>query len=93
MAAAGPFELSTIIGDMRYSFRLTLHSLQGGDALLGRYPDEDQVTVAYPRQQEFAAPVTRIGWVIRPSVLRLETLHTYPEECIGIRTESVIEIA
>jgi hypothetical protein len=93
MAAAEPFEVSTIIRDMRYSFRLTLHSLQGNDALLGRYPDEDEITVAYPQQQEFAAPVTRIGWLIEPRVLRLETLHTYPEECGGVRTESVIEIA
>ena len=93
MAAADPFDLTTVVGDMRYRFRLTLHTLQGEDALLGHYPDEDQMTVAYPRQREFAAPVTRIGWLIGPSVLRLETLHTYPEEGAGIRTESVIEIS
>lgn len=93
MAAAEPFELSSVIRDMRYSLRLTHHSLQGNDALLGRYPDEDQMMVAYPRQKDFASPVTRIGWQMESRVLRTETLHTYPEQCVGIRTESVIEIA
>jgi hypothetical protein len=92
MSAAEPFEVSTVIRDMHYSFRLTLHDLQGDDILLGPYPDEGQMAVAYPRQQEFASPVTRIGWLIEPTVLRLETLHTYPEERRGVRTESVIEI-
>jgi len=93
MAASEPFEVSTVVHEMRYSFRLTIHSLLGDDVLLGRYPDEDEITVAYPRQEKFATPVTRIGWMIGSHALRLETLHTYPEECGGVRTESVIEIA
>ena len=92
MAASHPFEISTTIHGMSYRFRLTLHTLQGNDALLGRYPHEDEITVAYPPQPEFATPVTRIGWHIEPGVLRLETLHTYPEEQSGVRTESIIEI-
>jgi hypothetical protein len=93
MAAGEPFEVTTVIHDMRYSFRLTLHSLQGNDALLGRYPDGNEIAVAYPRQKDFVTPVTRIGWLLEPGALRLETLHTYPEEHEGVRTESIIEIA
>lgn len=93
IAAAEAFELTTVFHGIRYSFRLTVHSLQNCDGLLKRYPDEDEIAVAYPQQQDSAAPITRLGWLIEPGVLRLETLHTYPEECSGIRTESVLEIA
>jgi len=93
MAVREAFEISTAIGDIRYSFRLTLHSLQGDVALLGSYPEEDQISIAYPRHEDLRTPITRLGWIVRPRTLRLETLHTYPEECSAVRTESTIEIS
>jgi hypothetical protein len=93
LAADNPFEVSTLLQGLRYRFRLTLHNLAGDDALLGAYSREDAISVAYPQQAGFETPVTRIGWRIDPGVLRLETLHTYPEESCGVRTESLIELA
>jgi hypothetical protein len=92
MAAGDPFEVSTAVHGLRYQFRLTLHDLSGDNVLLDVYPREDEMCVSYPQQAEFATPVTRIGWRIEPGVLRLQTLHTYPEEASEIRTESVIEV-
>jgi hypothetical protein len=93
MAVGEAFEIITAMDDMRYSFRLTLHSLRGDDALLGCYPEEDQISIAYPRYQDFGTPITRIGWIVEPRAVRLETLHTYPEDCSAVRTESIIEIS
>jgi hypothetical protein len=35
--------------------------------------------------------VTRIGWRVRPSLLEVETLHTYPEQGMGVRSDSSFE--
>ncbi len=93
MAINEAIQVSTVINDMRYSFRLTLHNLHGNDVLLRRYPKDHEITIAYPRRQGSDTPVTRIGWLEEPRALRLETLHTYPEEGRGVRTESIIDIA
>ena len=93
MAISESFEIATAIDDMRYNFRLTLHSLQGDVALLGCYPEENQISIAYPRYEDFGTPITRIGWIVEPRALRLETLHTYPEDCSAVRTESIVRIS
>jgi len=38
------------------------------------------------------SPVTRIGWIAERNVLRVETIHTYPEAGRGVRSETVFTV-
>jgi hypothetical protein len=93
MAACAPFEWATSIHGLHYRFRLTLHDLRDNDMLLGSFPGPDQITIAYPKQEHLATPVTKIGWRIESRQLHIETLHTYPEDNGAVRSESAFEIA
>lgn len=60
--------------------------------LHGEFAPEEQITTPFPAASTSRfAPLTRIGWQIRSDALRIETLHTYPEEGRGVRTFTQIE--
>jgi hypothetical protein len=72
--------------------RLTLFPLRTGDALRGDFAAADQLAVAYPTPGEGETPWTRVGWRAEGRRLSIETVHTYPEEERGVRSESRFEL-
>lgn len=92
MASGNAVELVMTIQGLRYRFRMSQHGLSGNDLLLGQRELQDEITVAYPKLPDLETPMTRIGWGIDRDIFRVETLHTYPEEGKGIRSESYFAI-
>ncbi len=86
-----PYELSTRVGRLAYRCRLEPFSLALGDDLIGRFSPEDRMDVFFPGDG-VEAPVTRIGWRIEPTCLTVETVHSYPEEKVGVRSQSCFEL-
>jgi Protein of unknown function DUF2617 len=86
-----PFEMATNIHGLHYRFLLTPQSLIGNDGLKGSFPLENKISVTYPKIPDLETPVTLIGWEVNPGTLRIETLHTYPENAKGVRSESLFD--
>jgi hypothetical protein len=86
-----PCEFSTQVGHLDYRCRLEPFSLAAGDDLLGRFPTEQRLDVFFPSEDP-SAPVTRIGWQIERACLSVETVHSYPEQGIGVRSRSRFEL-
>jgi hypothetical protein len=93
IAATKPFEMNTSIQGVRYRFQLQIERLRGNDGLLGDFGPGSEIGISYPKIPGLDTPVTKIGWRIEPGVLRVETLHTYPEEASAVRSVSTFEIA
>lgn len=70
---------------------LTPFPLEGDDRLQGDFAMERQLAVAYPTLPQGETPLTRLGWQATDRRLRVETVHTYPEERRGIRSLTVFE--
>ncbi len=70
--------------------RLVPFCLREGDTLDGLFPAERRMDVNFPCAGG-AAPVTRVGWRQAGNTLRIETVHSYPEEGRGIRSVSVFD--
>lgn len=51
-------------------------------------PADGRISAAYPWGEVGPAPVTTIGWTVEGRILRVETLHTYPESGVAVRTET-----
>ena len=62
------------------------------DALRLDAPQANTLTVEFPHTSGDIAPITRLNWKITGSVLRINTIHTYPEEHAGARSETVLQI-
>ena len=86
-----PCEFSTRLGRLDYRCRLEPFSLAAGDDLLGRFSAEERMDVFFP-SQDVGAPVTRIGWHLERACLRVETVHSYPEQAVGVRSQSRFEL-
>jgi hypothetical protein len=86
-----PCELSIRIGGLDYRCRLEPFSLAVGDDLLGRFSTEQRLDVFFPCEGP-SAPVTRIGWQIERGSLGVETVHSYPEQAVGVRSRSRFEL-
>lgn len=50
---------------------------------------ESRLDVAYPACADAETPYTRIGWRATAAALIVETVHTYPEEGLGVRSRTV----
>ena len=92
-AANVPWTVSRTFDNLSYRCRLTPFELCGRDRLQGRFPSEDQINCEYHMEGELEEPVTHIGWRGGESTLSVETVHTYPHEGQGIRSESTFEIS
>ena len=86
-----PCEFSTRLGRLDYRCRLEPFSLATGDDLLGRFSPEQRLDVFFP-SEGVSAPVTRIGWQIERACLCVETVHSYPEQEVGVRSRSRFEL-
>ena len=78
---------------MSYSCRLTRFDLCGGDGLEGAFSKEDRITFKYDVEGKLEEPITHIGWRGRQNTLSVETVHTYPHEGQGVRSQSTFKIS
>ena len=92
-AANLPWTVSRTFDNLSYRCRLTPFELGGGDRLQGAFPSEDQITFKYHVEGELEEPITHIGWRGGESTLTVETVHTYPHEGKGVRSNSIFEIS
>jgi Protein of unknown function DUF2617 len=88
---AAPCEFATRLGRFDYRCRLDPFSLVAGDDLLGCFSPERRLDVFFP-SEGLSAPVTRIGWQIERACLNVETVHSYPEQEVGVRSRSRFEL-
>lgn len=91
-AASADWSMSCAAGGLRYDCRLSRFDLHGGDRLRGVFRDADRLVLGYGSEGGFEEPVTHIGWRTDDRSLAVETLHTYPHEGRGVRSESVFRI-
>jgi hypothetical protein len=91
-AASADCVISRTIDTLRYDCRLSPFELDGGDRLRGAFSSADQLTFTYGVDHGAEAPMTRIGWRTDDATLSVETLHTYPHEGRGVRSESTFRL-
>ena len=92
-AANVPSTVSRTFNTLSYRCRLTPFKLCGRDRLQGTFRGEDQITFKYHEEGEREEPITHIGWRGDESTLSVETVHTYPHEGQGVRSNSTFEIS
>ena len=92
-AANCPWTVSRTFDNLSYRCRLTPFALCGRDRLQGTFPSEDQLTFKYHVEGGLEEPITHIGWRSGESTLSVETVHTYPHEGRGVRSNSTFEIS
>lgn len=71
---------------------VSMVSAADGDDLRGAFAADSRLDAAFPAAIA-PLPVTRVGWHTDGAVLTIETIHTYPHECRGVRTQTVFAIA
>ena len=86
-----PGQICVVTQGLLCRVSLSMFSLEGGDGLRGAFAAADQLAVPYPAAASGGEPFTRIGWRIAGRRLEVETVHTYPEEGQGVRSESRFE--
>ena len=87
-----PYSVSTTVDDLRYQCDVTPFALDGWtDGFAHAFPVSDRLRFAYESPFGGSAPLTCIGWCANEDLL-VETVHTYPEEGRGVRSQSRIAI-
>jgi hypothetical protein len=87
-----PYSVSTTVDDLRYECDVTPFALDGWtDRFAHTFPVSDHLRFAYGSLSGGSAPLTCVGWRANEE-LRVETVHTYPEEGRGVRSQSRIAI-
>ena len=90
--ASSDFAISRTIDNLRYDCRLSPFELAGGDRLRGAFSSADRLTFTYGVDHGADGPMTHVGWRTHDATLVVETLHTYPHEGRGVRSESTFRI-
>ena len=88
-----PHTVSRTFDTVSYRCRLTRFDLCGGDGLEGEFSKEDRITFKYDVEGKLEEPITHIGWRGRQNTLSVETVHTYPHEGQGVRSQSTFKIS
>ncbi len=91
-AASADCVISRTIDNLRYDCRLSPFELDGGDRLRGAFASADQLNFKYGVAHGAEEPMTHIGWRTDHATLEVETLHTYPYEGRGVRSESTFRM-
>ena len=80
------------IDNLQYDCRLSPFALDEDDRLHGVFSSADQLSFKYAVDHGAEEPMTHIGWRVDEATLVVETLHTYPVEGRGVRSESTFRI-
>ena len=87
-----PYSVSTVVDDLRYECEVTPFALDGWtDRFALAFPVSDHLRFAYGSPSGESAPLTCVGWRANEELI-VETVHTYPEEGRGVRSQSRIAI-
>ena len=89
--AGSDWSVSRTIDSLSYACRLSPFELAGGERLRGAFSRADRLAFAYGVADGSEQPMTLIGWREDGITLVVETLHTYPQEGRGVRTESTFQ--
>ena len=84
--------IARTIDQLHYDCRLSPFELDGDDRLCGAFATADQLAFTYDVDLGSEEPMTHIGWRADDATLVVETLHTYPHEGRGIRSESTFRV-
>ncbi len=90
--AGSDWSLSCTIEGLRCECRLSRFDLAGPARLRGGFRSVDRLVFGYGAAGGVEEPMTHIGWRTDGPLLAVETLHTYPHEARGVRSESVFRI-
>lgn len=91
-AAGSDWSLCGAVAGLRCDCRLSGFDLDGRERLRGAFADADRLSFAYGAEAGVDEPLTLIGWRTRERTLAVETLHTYPHEGRGVRSESIFRL-
>ena len=91
-AASADWSMSCTIDGLRCDCRLSRFDLDGRERLRGGFREADRLVFGYGAEGGIDEPMTHIGWRTEDRTLAVETLHTYPHEARGVRSESVFRI-
>ena len=91
-AASSDCVISRTIENLQYDCRLSPFQLDGGERLRDAFRSSDQLCFTYEMDHGAEEPMTHIGWRAGDATLVVETLHTYPHEGRGVRSESTFQI-
>ena len=91
-AAGSDCLISRTIDTLRYDCRLSPFELAGGERLVGAFSSADQLAFKYKVDDGADEPMTHMGWRTDDATLSVETLHTYPHEGRGVRSESTFRV-
>jgi len=80
------------IGNLMYNCRLSRFELGSVGGFRGSFLNSDQLTFTYGLDNGAGEALTRIGWKRHGTMLSVETLHTYPREGCGVRSESTFRV-
>ena len=86
-----PMQLCPDVPGLHCRVKLERFALVVGDALRLDAPQANTLTVKFPSVSGDIAPITRLNWKITGNSLRIKTIHTYPEEHCGVRSETVLQ--
>ena len=81
--------VSRTIGDIHYRCRLALFDLTDENGLDREFAEENTLAHNFDPAGGSDQPITRIGWCADDAQLLVHTLHTYPEEGRGVRSQSL----
>ena len=90
--ASSDWSMSCTIDGLRCDCRLSRFDLDGQEQLRGEFRPADRLVFGYGVEGGAEEPMTHIGWRIEDGRLSVETLHTYPHEGRGVRSESVFRV-
>ena len=91
-AASANWSATHKIDHLRYDCRLSRFALGGDNPLRGTFAPGDRLAFTY-KMEHGSEPMTRIGWRADDETLSVETVHTYPHDGVGIRSESEFRVA
>ena len=88
-AANRPMTLCPNVPDMTCRVQIAPFTLTENYHLNLSAAETETLTFAYPFLSGQETPLTRLGWRVVAASLHIETIHTYPEEGRGVRSETV----
>lgn len=87
-----PSQPLALVHGVQVRCRIDRFTLADGDDLSFRVPPDSRLDRPFP-PVDGHIPFTRIGWRIDGSALMVETVHTYPEDNAGVRTNTEFSMA
>lgn len=86
-----PMQLCPDVPGFYCRVKLERFALVVGNALRHDAPQTNTLVVEFPHASGDIAPITRLNWKTTGNILRIQTIHTYPEEHCGVHSETILQ--